>query len=135
MSRIQPTATVQGSVACHVRPAGRLAGPRPAGPVQPGRRPACHAVVRSSCVLAEWSPHVARVRWRARRRPGGKVLPASSWGPQGGRRARRGAGGAHRGGGATTGQRGGSVRRRAVGSSPEGGSAASSWSCGGGRER
>jgi hypothetical protein len=52
--------------------------------------------------------------------------------------SKEGAGGAHRGGGASTGRRGSSVRRRATGSLPEEGSTvtlASSWSCWGGRER
>jgi hypothetical protein len=99
--------------------------------------PHAHAVARAPGALAHG--HRTRdgaVAWLSRGQwwlAGGKVLPASSWGPLGG-----------------TGQqerRRGSPRavvdcevvwRRAVVSSPEGGSVvtpASSWSCEGGRER
>jgi hypothetical protein len=59
MGRIQPASTVQGSAGCHMWPIGRPDGPRPAGLVQPRRRPACHAVARASCLLAVWSPRAA----------------------------------------------------------------------------
>jgi hypothetical protein len=51
----------------------------------------------------------------------GKVLPVSSWGPPGGRRATRAEARLTEGGGRLRGGGGGSVRRRSMGSSPEGG--------------
>jgi hypothetical protein len=39
MGRIQPAATVQGSAACHARPADQPAVPWLGGPIQPWRRP------------------------------------------------------------------------------------------------
>jgi hypothetical protein len=123
--RIRPVATVQGSAACHVRSAGRPAGPQPGGP-------------RGRALPARGTATVARSprgRWWL---ASGKVLPVSSRGPPGGRRATGVEAGLTEGGGRLRGWGGSSVQWRVVGSSPEGGSAvtpASSWSCEGGRER
>jgi hypothetical protein len=69
---------LSGMVACHVRPAEKLAGPRPGGPVQPRRRPAARerARVRRACsVVTVRSPHAG---WRGGTLTGGPVA-ASRW--------------------------------------------------------
>jgi hypothetical protein len=104
--QIRPGATVhrRGSLPCA---AGRkLARPRHGGPVQPQSDQRARArdgvVARSS--MSRW--------WLA----GGNVLPVSSWGPPGGRRARRGLTG--QGGGKKTGA---CIARVAVGGGERGG--------------
>jgi hypothetical protein len=87
----------QGVVACHAWSSERLAGPRPAGPVQRRSGPCASAGSRASGMLVAQSPRVVDMRdgvvecssaarwWLA----GGKVLSVSSRGPQGGHRTRR----------------------------------------------
>jgi hypothetical protein len=123
-----PGATVRSVVACHVRSVDQSAGPRPSGPVQLRRRPACprgcaHTGRASGVVTTRNLRMVARSPTAQWWLAGGKVLPTSPVRTTGRVPGNESGGGAHRGRRSTARRGGISVQRHAVESSPKGGSA------------
>jgi hypothetical protein len=59
--------------ACHARPADKLAGPRPGGPAQRGKRPVRPAATRTLSVGAV-TTHRPRAGWRGGVLAGGSVV-------------------------------------------------------------